>query len=82
MERIVALVIPQERNGKTVNWLRIGRGTRLAEGKIICTLESIPLNWDGTFYVFDKKPIPGTQALAADRTDEDVGAAAAAEETP
>ena len=39
--------------GSGTTWLRIGRGTRMDDGKIICTLESIPLNWDGVFYVFD-----------------------------
>ena len=35
-------------------WIRIGRGTRLEGNKLICTMDSIPLNWDGVFMILEE----------------------------
>lgn len=41
---------------KKPRWPRIGRATEIEEGKIACTIESIPLNWNGEFYLFPSEP--------------------------
>lgn len=45
-----------ERKGNAkAHWNRIGSATLLGNGNIICTLDTMPLNWDGTFMLFPSK---------------------------
>lgn len=52
------LKYPLEKPGVKKRWIRIGSGTEYqgAHGTgIACTIEAVPLNWDGTFHLFTAK---------------------------
>jgi hypothetical protein len=49
---------PLERPGVKKRWIRIGSATEY-EGEfgagIACTIDAVPINWDGTFHIFPVK---------------------------
>jgi hypothetical protein len=47
------IAAPVEREGEKTRWVSIGWGNLIDGGKIVCTLEAIPLGWDDKFYLFE-----------------------------
>lgn len=45
------VVVPIEVPGVKKRWHRIGSATKIDNG-IACRLDSIPIDWNGTFYLY------------------------------
>lgn len=43
-----------ERKGVPAFWLRVGTATTVSDGKIICTLDALPLHSKGVLMLFPK----------------------------
>lgn len=45
------IMYPVQNKNSNKHWIRIGSATQNEKG-IACTIEAIPINWDGTFFLF------------------------------
>lgn len=61
MSKFYEIRVPIERKGQKKHWLRVGSATafqRDREDCLACTIEAMPLNWDGEFFLFPSKQQP------------------------
>jgi hypothetical protein len=52
MAKFFEIKYPLERPGVKKRWIRIGSATAVDGGGFSCTIEAIPLNWTGEFYIW------------------------------
>lgn len=59
--KFARIMYPLNQPGRKKRWIRIGSCT-ITDNGLACTIESVPLNWTGEFFIFD---------IASDEAGED-----------
>lgn len=47
--------IPSKTEAGKKHWLRIGSATGLTTGHILCSVEAVPVDWNGELHLFPSK---------------------------
>lgn len=48
------ITVPKVEGDRT-KWITVGWASLLADGKIVGDFDAIPINWTGTFYLFERE---------------------------